>query len=77
MAYVKLSEQTMINLDQIQYCKMSRIPIEGQLVPNSLIQIFFAGGQEPVQFEGTEAERLWQAMEYRSIDNPNPPLDVD
>jgi hypothetical protein len=74
-SFVKLSEETIVNMNQIQYCKIYRTPVEGQLVPHALLQVFFngTGTKDPVQFEGEEAERLWQTLEYHAIDRPEDP----
>ncbi|MEW6734079.1 MAG: hypothetical protein AB1489_22320 [Acidobacteriota bacterium] len=73
MIFIKLSETTIINLSQIQYCKIYRTPVQGQLVPQVFVQLFFSGEdqQSPVQFEGEEAERIWQALEYRAMCRPD------
>ncbi len=69
MRLIRLSDDTIINLAQVQYCKIYRTPIEGQLVPQALLQIFFNGAdaKNPVSFEGEQAERLWQALEYQAV----------
>lgn len=74
MRLIKLSDEAVINLDQIRYCKMFRTPIAGHLVPQSLLQVFFTGNGEynPVEFTGEEAERLWQAIEYETAIRPEP-----
>jgi hypothetical protein len=79
MSYVKISDGTIVNLNQIQYCKMYRMPVEGHLVPNARLQVFFSGmvDQNSVDFFGEEAERLWQLLEYKSADRPESPIDED
>jgi len=79
MSFVRLSDAIIVNLSQIQYCKMFRMPVEGHLVPNARLVVYFNGTeqQNSVEFFGEEAERLWQILEYKSVDRPESPLDED
>lgn len=77
MGNVKLSDNTIVNMAQVKYCKITRRPADNQLVPNASIEVYFGSEQDPVIFEGEEAERLWQAMEYHCEDRPDLSIDSD